>query len=244
MADPDDTSDMIRRISVLEASLGLSGSLEEVSTDSPSVKLSLPADFNSRIEALHHELQTRVSSQDTLHFSLQTELSNCENLAKNLDPSGLMLACSNNPSDVSESAFIFRRQELLARCEDLHYGFQTLAEIRDLLLRSYPQLTKAIQERQQNLSPSPSSYASNIEQLILTAPIISSSAFEFSSDPIHADRLETVTTNIMELYERASNLIQKADDLIERYYSIMAVVNEKLGLLMDENAEKPKHSAR
>jgi hypothetical protein len=195
----------------------------------------VPADFTSRIDVLHHAMDNVYSSQDTLQFSLQSELSTCENLAKSLEPSGLLLASSNNPTDISEGAFIYRRQEILARCQDLQYAFHTLADIRDLIQRSYPQLTKAIQEQQQTtLSTTPSSYASNIHQLILSAPVISSPTFEFASDSNNLDRLDRLTQSLSELYERVSHLTQRADELIQRYYSIMSLINDKFSLVLED----------
>jgi hypothetical protein len=229
--DDHDISNIIQRVAALEVRLGLNGSLD---TNPPSENISLPANYSSRIDALYNLLNSRFSSQESLNFSLQSELSTCQNLAKDLDPSGLLLASSNTPLNISEHSFIFRRQELIARCEDLQTAFQALSQVRDLLSCSYPILTKMIQERHQG----PSSFALDVEQHILAAPIISSPILEFSSESTNLTRLETVTEEILGLYERVSVLGQRVDELIEIYYSIMSTVNEKLVLALDEMNNK------
>ena len=237
MSDGYDITEISRRITALELCLGLNG---EYDTSSTSERVHVPADFSSRIDRLHSDLDILFSSNDTLHFSLQSELDSCENLAKTLCPSGLLLASSNNPTDVSEGPLFYRRQEILARWEDLQYALHTLAEIRDLMLRSYPQLTKALQENQQRQqsAAAANAYPSNIQQLILSAPIISSATFDFASESKNIDRLFMVTQRFSELDERVNNLTQRADDLIERYYSIMSIVNDKFTLAIEDLNQK------
>lgn len=167
------------------------------------------------------------STEDCLNEkSLGLIMRECDKLGKDLSPSGLMLSidATNSPGSVH------RRQEILTRYEELQNAFEKLEQIRDILTISNPLLAKESQTINAN--------GGKNEELstdrIVSAPILSSSSFTFATDPGNIERLNSVTTDIINVRDRSYNLSRRVDAMIDRYYSVMDTVNEKMVALKEE----------
>lgn len=172
-------------------------------------------------------IQSRVDKlkESTQFFfqesSLASKLRECDKIAQELSPSGLLLTVDTATS----SASVHRKQEILARYEELQNAFESLEKIRDMLLISNPSLAKQSDSGGENQLSA---------DYIMSAPILSSSSFAFASDPKNEERLKMLTHDVWDARERSYNLSKRVDALVDRYYSVMDAVNEKMVLLQEE----------
>jgi len=198
-----------QRLNCLEAALGIKGS-----DDAP--------DIQSRVQTLLESTNSQTSQA-----YLDSNLKECDKLARELCPSGLLLT-SATTDPINASAGLARHEELLARYEELQNAFEKLAKIRDTLMISNPALAKELQAK------AGSGGKNESVDHIVSAPILASSSFTFAADPVNEERLNTLTDNILDVRDRSSSLARKVDGMVDRYYSVMNAVNEKMVLLQEE----------
>lgn len=118
------------------------------------------------------------------------------------------------------------------RSDDLQIALERLAQVRDLLLVSNPGLAKRlslnVDEGVGLVGDAPS-----IERAVVEAPILSSPVFRYASDPKNVERLEQSKKRIYAAELRAGDIAERFDSLLDRYYTIVGLVNEKTVLLRD-----------
>lgn len=197
------------RLNLIESKIGLLASDNEPKTTS----------VESRLDTLLDSIQTKLdeSSNPDVAKSIQ----NCNNLAKELSPSGLLLK-----SEANSHSSIYRKQEILARYEELVKALDLLAKIRDVLIISNPNLSREIQA---NAAEGTSKQVSTDN--IISAPIISDSSFTFAVDPKNEDRMRGLTADVMQLKQKSIELANKVDYMLDRYYNAMTAINEKVVFL-------------
>jgi len=195
------------RILSLEVSFGVSASNASVKKDVVETRVQSLLDSTRALSSKDHNLN----------------MDKCNALARELDPSGLLLATNVASGSHSNTVpYIFRRQEILARSQELKRCLEQLGEIRNLLLISNPSLAKQLNDNNNNKL--------SIEHVV-SAPIVSSPSFSFASDSVIKQRLDCVTSTMLAMNERVEILTQKSESFIEQYYKIMAAVSEKMVLL-------------
>ena len=205
-----------KRLSHLETALGINENSAQSDTGS-----STDSDTQTDIQSRIHNLQesTNFFFQES---SLTSSLKECDRLARELSPSGLLFTTDATNS----SSSVHRKQEILARYEELQNVFEALEKIRDILLISNPSLAKK------------SGGAGKTEDFsadhIVSAPILSSFSFAFAADPVNEERLNVLTKDVLDVRERSYNFSRRVDAMVDRYYSVMDAVNEKMVLLQEE----------
>ena len=209
-------------------------------------------DVSQRINAINDSIfsdQKRENGNPPLATStattLESDLIECQNLYNELDPSCLLLESSvslNKKGDGSLSVnnisapHVYRRQEVLARSEELKDALEKISQMRDSLLVSNPRLSKHLQEKMK----SENGNILSADRLIAEAPVFSSDAYGFASNSATLNRLSGVSNRVLEANEKAEILTKRFDSILDCYYKIINLVNEKMILtnecLQDLNA--------
>ena len=218
-----------RRLSKIEAALGIHDAVDHIKThDSNSEDANALTSGDSPTVNLQSRIQKLQESTDFMHqeSSLTSSLNECDRLARDLSPSGLLL--TTDAANPSSSESIHRKQEILARYEELQNAFEALEKMRDLLIISNPSLAKK-EAGKGNTGDSSISV-----DHIVSAPILSSSSFTFAADPVNENRLESLSRDVLDVRERSYQLSRRVDAMVDRYYSIMDAVNEKMVSLQEE----------
>ncbi len=245
-----------KRLRYIEAALG-------IAVDSSTGNGRNYADIisNNANADVHGRVDNLCKSIDA-HVTLSTVASNVQRsneLANQLSPSGLLLTStltssnninrdgtgsSNNVNvNVNASVYVYRRQEILARYDDLRYALEQLANIRDLLLISNPLLAKELQSKKGSVSGGDVDGNGNKNDMnidttismdhVAAAPILASPSYTFASDPNNIQKLESLAHDVVEINDKSTALAQRVDAMVDRYYSMVSAVNERL-ILMQE----------
>lgn len=232
------------RLKKLELELGLcSNNVDKNGVDEQAMDVSLRV--NHLLESTNLLLQQHSkplpSSSGNFHTknnnssapskSLEDALLHCENLARSMDAScnGLLLAVTSSSNDSYTTApLIYRKQEVLARCEELEVALDQLASIRDLVSISNPNLIQNLQQCGKNSDVS----LDHVDN----APILVSPSFTFAVEDVNKERLKDITTRVTNISDRMDELTKKCDDLISLYYRLISAVNEKLSLFQESQA--------
>jgi len=219
------------RLNKLELTLGLSSSVTR--TDSSVSTTPIHSRVQSLVESADkllpqgfpHKSQTQQQQQQS---NLSNNLSEIERLGRMLEPTGGILASAVSSSNsIQDYPYIYRRQEILAQHDQLRHTLEQLSSIRQWISVSNPHLTKEIQ-RWSSMEGKQISMAH-----IVNSPIFNNAGFQFASNSNNQVRLETASKRIISLNEKALELMDHCDLLIEGYYTIIKAVNEKLLLLQD-----------
>lgn len=200
------------RLNLIESKIGLSA---RVDRDDNEPETSV----ESRLDTLLDSIQTKLDESSNPDIS--KTIQNCNNLAKELSPSGLLLQ-----SEANSYSSIYRKQEILARYEELVKALDLLAKIRDVLIISNPNLSREIQA---NAAEGASKQVSSDN--IISAPIISDSSFTFAVDPKNEERMKGLIADVMLLKQKSIELSNKVDYMLDRYYDAMTAINEKVVLI-------------
>lgn len=200
------------RLNLIESKIGLSA---RVDRDDNEPETSV----ESRLDTLLDSIQTKLDESSNPDIS--KTIQNCNNLAKELSPSGLLLK-----SEANSYSSIYRKQEILARYEEVVKALDLLAKIRDVLIISNPNLSREIQA---NAAEGASKQVSTDN--IISAPIISDSSFTFAVDPKNEDRMKGLIADVMLLKQKSIELSNKVDYMMDRYYDAMTAINEKVVLI-------------
>lgn len=200
------------RLNLIESKIGLSA---RVDRDDNEPETSV----ESRLDTLLDSIQTKLDESSNPDIS--KTIQNCNNLAKELSPSGLLLK-----SEANSYSSIYRKQEILARYEEVVKAIDLLAKIRDVLIISNPNLSREIQA---NTAEGASKQVSTDN--IISAPIISDSSFTFAVDPKNEDRMKGLIADVMLLKQKSIELSNKVDYMLDRYYDAMTAINEKVVLI-------------
>lgn len=205
------------RLNLIESKIGLSA---RVDRDDNEPETSV----ESRLDTLLDSIQTKLDESSNPDIS--KTIQNCNNLAKDLSPSGLLLK-----SEANSYSSIYRKQEILARYEEVVKAIDLLAKIRDVLIISNPNLSREIQAK---TAEGASKQVSTDN--IISAPIISDSSFTFAVDPKNEDRMKGLIADVMLLKQKSIELSNKVDYMLDRYYDAMTAINEKV-VLMSQKEE-------
>jgi hypothetical protein len=224
------------RLTILESELGLTSSLSSGFDEEQQTSL----EISSRVQSLlkttstllqNHTTQQHNSKHSTPTISLERSLSECKSLAQSLDSAGLILASTSSSNDLYTAApLIYRKQEVLARSQELQNALEQLANIRDLLSFSNQDLMRDLQTRKSGEDVSLDHVAN--------APILASPSFTFASEDVNRNRLDDITTRVLSIHDKTNILAHKCDDLISVYYRLMSAVNEKMVLFRDSQESK------
>jgi len=239
------------RLTSLEVSLG------SISLTSQSPQKDITSRINSVLISTSNLLNSQRQKQNAKSFSsssAESDIAECRKLYRNLDPSCLMLTStetSNNRgriSSVSSPPHVYRLQEVLARSEDLRVALERLAQMRDLLLISNPNLAKRLQVKKPEAAGVNGGVGAggdlvgdvvvggdgeSIDRVIMEAPIFASPVFWLGTDAANAERLKSVATRVFDINQKADELAGRFDSLLDRYYTIVNLVNEKTVLVHD-----------
>ena len=209
------------RLNRIECTLGFVQDDASESSDSASCRQNI----KSRLQSLLDSIQTLLN--ESSQPALDNDLKECDDLARDLSPSGLLL---KSDIGISSSAGVYRKQEILARFEELENTFELLARVRDLLMISNPTLAKDLQTRASKAGKSDPILVDHL----ISAPILSGSSLTFASDALNMKRLNALTVDVLDVRDRSSHLAKLADDMMDRYYAAMTAVNEKMVLVQEE----------
>lgn len=241
------------RLTSLEVSLG------SISLTSQTHQKDVTSRIDSLLTSTTNLLNSQRQKQNAKSFSsssapLESDIAECRKLYRKLDPSCLMLASTETSSSrgpissVSSPPHVYRRQEVLARSEDLRVALEQLAQMRDLLLISNPSLAKRLQVKKLEVANSSGGGGAggdlvgdvvvggdgaSIDRVIMEAPILASPVFGYASDPVNVERLERVASRVLDVNQKADELACRFDSLLDRYYTIVNLVNEKNVLVQD-----------
>jgi len=227
------TSSIDERLTSIELCLGITSS----TSDSAAAE-----QISDRVQSLYESTNSLFQSQQSnsnngkSSSTLEKKLSECQRIASKLDIHGLIFTSSLSSNEKYTAApLIYRKQELLARSQDLEYALEQLAKIRDLLSISNPNLTRELPKKIESNNNTNSSNGGQEIPLdhVADAPIISSPSFTFASDEMNQNKLNNLSTRILDVNDRATILVQKYDHLINTYYTLMTAVNEKLVLYQE-----------
>ena len=206
------------RLAKLEQTLGLPSGPVDIE----------PVD--ARVEKLVESFDKVLSNHKdpSQQSSLSEDLSECQRLGRILEPTGGILAsAASSNSTLHEVPYIYRRQEILAQYDQLRNALEQLATMKQWLSASNPQLAKEIQ----------ACSAKEGEQISMkhvnNSPIFNNAGFQFAADASNQLRVEEASKKIVSLNEKAMELMNRCDLLIEHYYTIIKAVNEKLLLLQE-----------
>ncbi len=273
-----------RRLRYIEAALGIIncdagigigiGGGVDVSDEAKDTDMNVNVNMTTNVDDVHGRVENLCKSIDS-QITLSTIASNiqrCNTLANQLSPSGLLLtscgrdgssSSSSGNGNVNASVYVYRRQEILARYDDLRYALEQLASIRDLLLISNPSLAKELQSKKgvveggdggedviisnsdkkngmnSNMNMSSSDTTISMDH-VASAPILASPSFTFASDPKNIQKLESLATDAVDINDRSTALAQRVDDMVDRYYSILSAVNERLILMQELQSQEAK----
>ncbi len=253
------SSSIDERLAALESTLGLTSttSSPQISVQVESL-LESTDKLLQRYHASQHQKQqeqqsfkTSTNSSTTSNIiPLEQTISECEKLFRSLDSStpfssnvtdnassplssGLILMSTPSSNDVYTSApLIYRKQEILARSEELERALEQLANMRDLLCLSNQNLTRELQRQKSTAGANvnTASASSSLLDHVSNAPILSSPSFTFATEDVNIKRLKDVTTKVVNLSDRTDKISRKCDDLVNVYYKLISAVNEKLVL--------------
>lgn len=208
---------MEKRIRALEASV-FSNKVKETPPIEETAAVLLVA---NRLEHLLDKINSQVP---LTHVS---EVQTCSKLSQELAPSGLIL---NYPTTVLDpTPLIFRKQEVLARYDQLKSALEQLAQIRDSLLISNPKLAKDLQRT----SEGGTKVQISLDH-IASAPILSTEEFSFASDEQNVQRLDDCIQKAITVNQKVISLVERVDVLVERYSNAIQTMNEKMLLLQDD----------
>lgn len=207
-----------QRLNHIECILGLVQNASESSNSGSGC----PQNIQSRLQSLLDSTQTLLKESSS-NPALGANLKECDDLARDLSPSGLLLK-----SDIgtSSSTSIYRKQELLSRFQEMTNAFELLGEIRDLLMIANPSFAKALQTRASNGG------GPVLVDHVVSAPILSGSSF--AADALNVKRLNALSVDVLDAKERSMHLANKIDSMMDRYYDVITAVNEKMVLVQEE----------
>lgn len=215
------------RLNKLEMTLGLSVTITDSSVSTTPIHSRVQSLVESADKLLPQGFphQTQTQQQQS---NLSTNLSEIQRLGRMLEPTGGILASAvSSTNSVQDYPYIYRRQEILAQHDQLRHALEQLSSIRQWISVSNPHLTKEIQQCS-SMEGKQISMAH-----IVNSPIFNNAGFQFASNSNNQVRLETASKRITSLNEKALELMDHCDLLIEGYYTIIKAVNEKLLLLQD-----------
>jgi len=217
-----------QRLNQIEATLGFENLTQNGSERSTSDS-SYHQDVQTRLQSLLDSTNSLL--KESPNSALDITLKECDELARDLSPSGLLL---KSDAATSSSVGVYRKEEILARFEELESTFELLANIRDLLMTSNPTLGKDLQAR---TSKGGKSDPISVDHIV-SAPILTDSSFTFAADAVNVKRLNTLAADVLDAQERSLNLTKRVDAMLDRYYAAMTAVNEKMVLVQEEAARE------
>jgi len=218
-----------QRLNQIEATLGFENLTQNGSERSTSDSSYHQDDVQTRLQSLLDSTNSLL--KESPNSALDITLKECDELARDLSPSGLLL---KSDAATSSSVGVYRKEEILARFEELESTFELLANIRDLLMTSNPTLAKDLQAR---TSKGGKSYPISVDHIV-SAPILTDSSFTFAADAVNVKRLNTLAADVLDAQERSLNLTKRVDVMLDRYYAAMTAVNEKMVLVQEEAARE------
>jgi len=216
-----------QRLNQIEATLGFEN-LARNGSERSSSNSSYNQDVQTRLQSLLDSTSSLL--KESPNSALDITLKECDELARDLSPSGLLL---KSDAATSSSVGVYRKQEILARFEELESTFELLAKIRDLLMTSNPTFAKDLQARTSKGGSDPISV-----DHIVSAPILTDSSFTFAADAVNVKRLNTLAADLLDAQERSMSLANRVDAMLDRYYAAMTAVNEKMVLVQEEAARE------
>lgn len=220
------TSSVEKRLRSIEASLGITDG--RVSNGKDAGKNN-GRDISDRVDSLLSSTNSLLDNSSR-HPNVASDIQTCHKMARELSPAGLLLATASVDSvNASSGVFVYRRQEILARFEELQDALETMARIKDLLLVSNPSLAKELQNKN-------SGERISLDH-ITSAPILASPSYTFASNPTNKERLEALADGVIEVNDRSTALVQKVDFMVDRYYTAINAINEKLNTIQEKQDE-------
>jgi len=215
------TSSIEKRLRSIEASLGITDGRKLNGKDAGKKN---DRGISDRVDSLlssTHNLLDKSSPHG--HANVASDIQTCHKMARELAPAGLLLATASIDSvNASSGVFVYRRQEILARFEELQDALETMARIKDMLLVSNPSLAKELQKKN-----SSSGERISLDHIV-SAPILASPSYTFASNPTNVERLEALADDVIDVNDRSTALVEKVDGMVDRYYTAINEINETL----------------
>lgn len=251
MAMTSANSSLDDRLSLLESKLGIGVGIESGDdvTDTDTTFGADAVDISSRVTWLLDSASSRLRQQKQegggMPMSVEGALLECEALAASLEASGLLFhtastSSGDNPSPSlnasTSTPVIYRKQEVLARSEELQRAMSQLAKIRDLLSISNQKLIQALQQKNDSNIIIYNGNGS-ISEHVANAPILVGPSFHFASDDVNKQKLVDLNSRIIHVSEETNRLTAKCDHLINVYYKLIHAANQKF-ILHQEGKEK------
>lgn len=204
--------------------------------DEPAAESMTKKHDSLNLQSRTDNLLDSISSLFGENLSVGSKLDEIDDLSSTLCPPGLLLN-SMHALNSSSSGGAYRKQEILARYDELLAAFELLEKIRDLITVSHPSLVKKLQVAETAVG------GVKVEGLlddIASAPIFASSSFDFAADPSNRKKLSDLTKEVMSLREKSLSLSERMDHMIDDYYSKMSAMNEKMVILKEGLGRKKK----
>lgn len=222
------------RLSMLEMLIGLDKPFEELNSADGEETKKL-ADIALRVQNLCDGSKTRLKNHSNSSASQENDLDefNLNSIEQNLDIPPLLLASASSTAtssgEVNDSKpLVYRKQEVLARSEELGNALEQMATIRDLMCVSNPKLLRELQILRQSKGNELSM------EHVGNAPILISSPLMIAGAAQNQEKLMELSEKVVNIHKRAAKVTSKCDAIIGTYYKLIFAVNEKLILNQEE----------